>query len=212
MIRDLRKRVETSVEELEAEHGRAKDDGGPSASEAAMAESEKMKPKRVPVTPEQREEAEKKLEDAAKKAAAKSGKPVEDELARIREQTAAKPYSLTLASIPEGPFYRPERLGAQKVVVINTSHRFYSGLYNAPGVPAAVRSALEVLIFALADGELDADGEFLNFYRSARSDWSRRLDSALAALDANGSVSDRGAIMTEEQEMAAAESEKKADQ
>jgi hypothetical protein len=63
---------------------------------------------------------------------------------------------------------------------------------------------LEVLLFVLAEAELDAEGELDTFYKNARLNWSQRLDAALSRLDVNGGVVDRASARLEELELAAA--------
>ena len=40
-------------------------------------------------------------------------------------------WEVDFEAMPEGPFYRPRRLGEQKRLIINTEHPFYTKIYNA---------------------------------------------------------------------------------
>src|SRR5262249_6423640 len=102
---------------------------------------------------------------------------------------------------------RPERLGTQKRLVINTAHRFYTDVYNAADATPASQSALEVLLFVLADGELNAEGPFEGFYKNARQDWSVRLTAGLSKLDKVNAGADRAAALVEKLEVEAGSAE-----
>ena len=68
-------------------------------------------------------------------------------------------------AIPEGPFYRPKRFGEQKRL-INTLHPFYTKVYD---VSPEIKAALEVLLFVLAEAELEAEGGFESSHHVART-------------------------------------------
>ena len=97
--------------------------------------------------------------------------------------------------VEEGPFYQPKVVGEQKRVILNTAHPFYTRVYTA--APEA-RSALEVLLFVLADAELRAEGEKETFYKAARQEWSERLRYALERLSREGSLADKASRVSEE--------------
>jgi hypothetical protein len=98
----------------------------------------------------------------------------------------------------EGPFYIPKRLGDQKVIVLNTAHPFYSRLYaKARG---DVTTALQVLLFVLADGEIDAEGHRALFYKSERHHWSELLSNALSSLVPQASLEDETSLAMEMEE------------
>ncbi len=157
-------------------------------SEEAMEASEKYKSQITKPSPEKIEKAEEKLKDKATQESERTSKPLEKVLEEIKEQTKSQPYKVDFEAIPEGPFYRPERIGVQKRLVINTQHLFFTHLYDVS--TPEIQSALEVLLFVLADGELDVEGEFESFYKSARKNWSDRLANALLQLDPKGCLRD----------------------
>jgi hypothetical protein len=205
LITDLRRRYRESVSEHEENvQKKAAEDETPRASEQAMAESEHLVPRPVKPSPEKVGKATKQLEAEAQREAQKARKPLSESLEEIKKQTEARPYKIDFKAIPEGPFYRPERLGTQRRLIINTSHRFYTDVYNAATATPATQSALEVLLFVLANGELDAEGQFEAFYKNARQDWSMRLDAALMKLDPEGAGTDRASARVEEMEVAMA--------
>nr|WP_295238169.1 ATP-binding protein [uncultured Brevundimonas sp.] len=85
------------------------------------------------------------------------------------------PYEVLFDYVPEAPFFRFDLLAGVRLLRLNTAHRFYGDLYDAPGATAEMRAALEVLLFSLGNellvrSELDLEA------------WSRRLDLALAML------------------------------
>ena len=91
--------------------------------------------------------------------------------------------------------YQPRRLGAQKRLTINTAHPFYEKIYQRAG---EAKSGLEVLLFVLADAELDADGDRETFYKAERQGWSQGLVHALEELVSDESLSDRASSDAED--------------
>src|SRR5205814_1627432 len=73
-----------------------------------------------------------------------TGEPTEKVVEDIKKELEARRWAVEFTAIPEGPFYRPTRLGEQKRLVINTDHPFYTKVYAA--APEA-KAALEVLLF-----------------------------------------------------------------
>lgn len=204
LITDLRRKYRDSVAEHEEKVQKKADEGEtPRPSEQAMAESQHLLPKPVKPSPQKVTKANKQLEVEAERTSEKTGKSVDESLGDIKKQTESRPYKIDFKAIPEGPFYRPERLGSQRRLIINTSHRFYTDVYNASIATPATQSALEVLLFVLANGELDAEGQFESFYKNARQDWSMRLDVALMKLDPEGAGVDQASARVEELEAAA---------
>jgi hypothetical protein len=202
LITDLRNQVNKSRDKLEAKIKQAESEDQQRLSEEAMLASEKLTPKRTKPSPEKAEKAQEKLEQEAAKESERTDKPVGEILEDIKEQTKSRPYKIDFQAIPEGPFYRPERVGVQKRLIINTQHPFYTHVYNSPDSNPAIQTALEVLLFVLADGENDAEGEFEAFYLSARKNWSDRLAIAIAQINPNESLVDKASAKQEEQEMA----------
>jgi histidine kinase/DNA gyrase B/HSP90-like ATPase len=190
---DLRRELERSCASAEAAAVRRHE--GPRPSEQAMREAERLKPRRPAPSPQKVETAEENLRHEALALAEQSGVPLEKAIADKERETAERPFRADFRAIPEGPFYRCERLGAQKRLVINTQHPFYAGIYNAPDATPEMQSALEVLLFVLADAELDAEGEMEEFYRSARLNWSMRLADALRKLDPENSLGEKAAAV-----------------
>src|SRR5262249_12999985 len=125
-------------------------------------------------------EAEQNLKDVVTARAKETGRSEEEVREEVQEQVKKRPWDIEFKAMDEGPFYIPSRMGDQKRIVLNTAHPFYSRLYaRARG---DVTSALQVLLFVLADGEIDAEGHRRSFYKSERHYWSEQLWHALISL------------------------------
>lgn len=206
LIVDLRKKFRESLAELEELLAIGVDEQEEvRPSEDAMADSAKVAPPPVTPSPAKVAKAKENLQKEASQVSKQTGKPLEKALEEIKRQTEEHPFKVEFKSLPEGPFYRPDRVGKQKRLIINTAHRFYTDVYAAPDSKPGTKSALEVLLFVLADGELEVEGEFEDFYRTARMNWSMRLHNALKRLDPNGTLVDKASAMAEDLEVANAE-------
>lgn len=194
LVKDLRGSFSDLQTELKAKSKNKGNADEPRASEAAMEQSEKYKAATPEPTAGQADEAERNLQQEAQQRADTTGRPTEEVLAELQEKTAKRRWELEFAAIPEGPFYRPIRLGMQKRLVINTDHPFYTKIYEpAPDN----RSALEVMLFVLAERELEVRSEFESFYKSERQRWSERLRYALDSLMPEESMVDKNAALAE---------------
>ncbi len=194
LVKDLRDRCEEFRVELKAKLQSKDDNGEPRPSTVAMTETEKFKGATPEPTARQREEAERNLEREAKQRAKASGKSQEEIVEELREETSKLRWEIEFAAIPEGPFYRPKRLGLQKRIILNTDHPFYSKVYDlAPEVSAA----LEVMLLVLAERELEANMDAEVFYKAERQRWSERLRHALDVLTTDEALADRAAAMAE---------------
>jgi hypothetical protein len=194
LVDDLRKRFKELQGTAVAEAGNQADTDEPRPSELAMEESAKFKDKVLEPTTEQKEEAQKNLQREAKERANREGKAEEEALREIQDETSKKRWEVEFTSIPEGPFYRPKRLGEQKRLIINTDHPFYTKLY---GTAPNVQAALEVLLFVVAERELESLGEAETFYKAERQKWSERLRHALDLLVSDEALTDKAAAVAE---------------
>lgn len=100
------------------------------------------------------------------------------------------PYRLQFETLPGQPFFRVDRHAGARSLHINTAHRFYEDLYQAPSTTAEFRSALEILLFSYGDVLLDA-GENAqgDLFRQVNL-WSRRLEQALGMMASHLVASD----------------------
>jgi len=188
LIKDMRIRFHEIEDQLKAKFENEATSKEPRKSAVAMEETEKFKSTFVKPTPAQDEESRKQLLREATKRAAKTGKPQEEILAELIQETKKRRWEVDFSAVTEGPFYRPQRLGEQKRVIINTDHPFYTKLYAAPASTPDVKAALEILLFVLAERELESTGDTENFYKAERQKWSERLRHALDSLITDDTV------------------------
>ena len=183
-IRRFRKEIEGE----QADH-RANRDEPPEVSrpsELSMKESEKFSRERAGAnSPERERKAREALEQHVKRRAKEERKSTAQVEAEVEEEISRHPYRVTFANHPGAPFYRVEQIGGQRVLEVNKAHRFYSNIYAAEGVDRYVRAGLEILLFSLGEGELDALGNLdkANFYTVEKNVWSEKLDLALNSLE-----------------------------
>ena len=195
LVKDMRRQYKEQIEELNAVAEQESQGETPRPSEEAMMDTEKFKPRPGPVSDKKKAEAKKNLENAATKISETTGKEKKKVVEELEGKTVQRRFAVEFQAIPEGPFFRPHRLGEQKRLIINTQHPFYSKVYTAA---PEVSSALEVLLLVLAESELEADGDAENFYKRSRTDWSERLRYALDRLRPDDEMRDKASAMAEE--------------
>ena len=193
-VEDIRRQLGEDIAKLTGKQDSKAGKESPRPSEQVMAETEKFKTRPDKPSDKKKAKAREELESAATKQAETSGKPREEILETLEEHTSKRRFEVEFQPIPEGPFYRPKRLGEQKRVIINTLHPFYTKVYDAS---PEIKAALEVLLLVLGEAELEAEGDFESFYRSARVQWSERLHHALNELRPDDDMRDQAAIVAE---------------
>jgi len=153
-------------------------------SEAAMEEAAALDPTAPPSDrrTHQADEAREKVVDEL----VDKGVPRDDAETIVETIEKERPFRVEMDANPEGPFYRVDLRGNQVVLLINSKHRFYTDVYASIQGPdgARIRQALEVVLFVLGKCEVDAEEDRALFYKSERIEWSRRMNTALAKLDA----------------------------
>ncbi len=189
LIQSMRSRFKELQDEAEANAQNRPTEDGPRPSIVAMEETEKFKNSVPPPTSEQLAEAERNVEQAADERSQVTGESLETAKAKVQEETSKARWQVEFAAIEEGPFYRPKRLGDQKRLIINTEHPFFTKLYSEAAND--VKAALEVLLFVLAERELESFGEAETFYKSERQKWSERLRHALNSLVTDDSLENK---------------------
>ena len=194
LVNDLRNDFETQQTELKAKSQNRAAEEGPRPSVLAMEQSEKFKGTVPEPTPAQQEEAKKNIEDFAAERAEITGEPKEKVIEKLVEETSKSRWEVEFTPIPEGPFYRPVRLGEQKRLVVNTDHPFYKKIYDAA---PEIRAALEVVLFVLAERELEVKKDAEIFYRAERQRWSERLRHALDTLVPEDTMVNKAAAVAE---------------
>lgn len=125
------------------------------------------------------------MEREVDRLAKKTGLPKADIRKAKQREARARPFKVERESQPDAPFYRVENVGEQHVLLINTSHRFFTDIYaSIDGARGArLRSGLELLLFALGSCEQDAEGSGRFWYASERVEWSKRLSTMLSELE-----------------------------
>ena len=195
LVKDMRAEFKRMRAELKATRRPDRPDEKPRASVHAMETAEKFKPRSSALSPQKSAAAEQALADYAQALAIERKIPVEDAAAAARQETDKRRFEIEFAAREEAPMYQAKRLGLQKRLAINTSHPFFDKIYELSG---EAKSGLEVLLFVLADAELDADGEREAFYRAERQSWSEGLRHALDSLVSDEALNDRASAETEE--------------
>lgn len=198
LVADLRGQIKEEKEQIDAMVANATNHAATELPAAnAMVEAERFKTKTPVVTKETREEAEHNLTQEVLARAKETGRSQEDVRTEVEAEIKKRPWDIEFKAMEEGPFYIPKRVGQQKRILLNTAHPFHSRLYaKASG---DVTAALDVLLFVLADGEIEAlaDGQRSTFYKAERHHWSELLSHALASLVPQGGLDDEASLEME---------------
>jgi Txe/YoeB family toxin of Txe-Axe toxin-antitoxin module len=200
VVKSLRAKFSKARKDLKAED--YKTDHQPTNSEIVMAEAEKFRPKLVIPKPKEKKAQERLIQEAEEKAQ-QTQRPTDEHIKELLAEIKSRPYKIEFESLEGAPFYRMEQFGTQKRLYINTRHRFYTDLYDAPESSPRVRTALELLLFTIGVTEMESSNERELFYQTERGEWSRRLDLTLALLDKKDSIQDAESAHTEDEEIAA---------
>ena len=195
LIKEMRGTLRDMRAELNAEKSSGNYGGRPSPAGTAMQAAEKFKTRPSGISPQKKADAEKALNDLAQDLAIGENISVEEAAEKLKNQTSERRYEIEFAARDEAPMYQPRRLGTQKLLTINTAHPFFEKIYQRAG---EAKSALEVLLFVLADAELDADGDRETFYKAERQGWSQGLTHALEELVSDDSMTDRASAEAED--------------
>jgi hypothetical protein len=193
LVKALRAERDELESQLKAKAGNVGAVEAPRPSEAAMEASAKFKGAVQEPTPTQQAEAEKNLEHEAKALAAATGKAEQGTKEELKARAEQRKWAVTFEAIPEGPFYRPKRIGVQKQLIINTDHPFHGKVYEA--ATPDVQGALEVVLFVLAERELECRDDAETFYKAERNRWSERLRHALEELTPSDTFRDKAAAV-----------------
>jgi hypothetical protein len=197
LLSDMRREFEDMQDSLNADREKELTPDEARPSEQAMLEAERFRVRRNPPTPAKVAAARENLEEEITKVARDTGQPVDKIRPAVEALTSTRLWQVDFEYLEEGPFFIPKRMGQlQKRIVINTAHPFYSKLYDRASTS---RPALEVLLCVLADGELEAEGEYESFYKSARQHWSTLLRQTLDRLVDDESIIDQRSMTVEKQ-------------
>lgn len=202
LITDLRRAMMASRAEVKAAiEKRAKEER---LSEEAMKNAQKKKPRAATASTKQAQKAEENLELQAKKQSEVTGEPVADVKKRLADQAERFPYKVGFEAMVDGPIFRAERMHKQYRLILNTTHRFYTDIYEVAEKVPGLKPKIETLLFVLAEMELDAGESQEAFFKSARMFASQRLTDVLADLDHDGDREDEAASEMEDAEVAEA--------
>jgi hypothetical protein len=180
-IRDLQVRHDEEGDRIRRAAETDKDAQRP--AEIAVDNAEKFfATETQPEDPVQKAKADEAFESEVQRRALETGVPPQQVREALHLEIQQRPTALIHKSEPGNVFYRPERLGTQRRVYLNTAHPFYKELYASPTSTPEVRRALEVLVLVLAAGEFEARDERLEFYENERAWWSQRLKTSLREL------------------------------
>lgn len=179
MRQDYQKDARKVAEEAEKAKARR-------ASVEAIEQARTFRTSKAPTdTPERQKEAEDNLQQEADRRARKAGL----EPRRVREELEAGEsdgeHLVETEDLPGAPFYRCYQRGGQRVLAINLAHPFYDQLYAGPGSTPRLRAALEIVLWALGEAEVDAEpgSERRRFYERDRGSlWSPYVADALNEL------------------------------
>jgi hypothetical protein len=196
-IEEMRRRFKRQIAELKG--NRDQDPNRKRASEQAMEEAAKYKTRKPGGDPEERRtQAEEELQREIQRRAKLAGILPQNIEGELRAEVQGRPYKVMIETLPGAPFFRMAQIGGQKVLYLNTEHRFYTDVYAGPDSTPRLRASLEVLLFVLGESELDSTGERQLFYLTERAEWSNRLNVALNRLEEI--EADEGEVAEEETE------------
>jgi Histidine kinase-, DNA gyrase B-, and HSP90-like ATPase len=91
-------------------------------------------------------------------------------------------YRTMLERRPDDPFFQIDQTSSGRTLRLNTAHRFFTDIYDAPTATPELRAALEVLLFAFGDAVLANPGPNGGPAAEQLFPWSRRLNQALEML------------------------------
>jgi hypothetical protein len=207
-LRELVTSMRVRREELRAAHNElvereARKKDKPSKTEDAMRKSLKFTKKRkLELSERKKAKAAINLDEEIKRRSKRSGRPEEEVRCTVVEEATQKPYSVEFDAVEGAPFFLPKRLGNQQHhqqrVIINTAHPFYTRLYET--ADTNVRNAVEILLMAYGECELDAEDEREAFCQSFRNDWSERVKYALRELKHDVDLKEEREVEEDEKE------------
>lgn len=182
-IDDLRKRAKRDTAQLKA--GEEMDPSRKRASEQALEQASMFKTRKpAPEQPAQAQKASQALQREVDRRSSTAGIPRPEVERQLLAEIQGNPYKVEFASLTSsGPVYDAEMRGGQHVLRLNRDHRFYTDVYAGPESSPRLRAAVEVVLWVLAECEMDATEERRQFYEAERGEWSSRLHTTLGRLE-----------------------------
>ena len=118
-----------------------------------------MSPRPTPDADERKRAlGEKGIQQAAERRARETGKPASEVRKELEFELQGRMYKVATESMPGAPFFRIDMFGGTKMLFLNTAHRFYRDVHSGQNSTPEVRSALEILLFAIGDRVLETSG------------------------------------------------------
>lgn len=156
----------------------------PATEAAAQAESIGG---RQPLPAERKREADEKVETEAEQRARATGSTADEARAAIEKEAKEKKFAIRFFESEGGVFFKPDfGNGLQRVAMINKSHPFFRLLYARLAAldDARPRQAVDLLLLALAQAELQTEGAKRTMYQNERErEWSWFLGNSLKILE-----------------------------
>jgi len=174
-IQDLRKRYDEMTRTL---NHTTRNSPGEKPPAKAMRESQRFMP---PPPPSRIAEGEARLHKEAEELSMETGVDVEAVLPKVREGAADRFKVVTEAMRASAAFYEPEQLGGQTRVILNERHSFFTMLYASAS--EETREAIDLILFTLAEGELNSTEDTRRTYEMERGVWSQRIKAAIEQYD-----------------------------
>ncbi len=157
---------------------------------------------------DQARKSQEALKRVAKEKAKVTALPVEQVQQQMLVEAKTRPYKVAEESLAGAPFFRLLQVGGQKILYLNTAHRFYTDVYAGPDSTPRLRAALELLLWVIGDCELESTQERRRFYETERAEWSKMFNVALDVLNEVDSVEDELSARDAVEEDSAQESQK----
>jgi len=134
-----------------------------------------------------RRQATENLRLRASEQAQREGRSFDDVLETLRREGDSRPYRIEYVDADHGFVYTPEFDGLQIVLYVNKRHPFFHVLYGSllhvPGGGLA-KEAIDLLLIALAKGELSDNEQTAEIYRVQRETlWSPFLATSMRDLE-----------------------------
>ena len=158
----------------------------PSWAETAAQEADRIDSEPTGVPDRAREPARDAIKRRARERSAQSGEEIDKVRQAIKEEISAQPYRVDFASVPDGPFYEPRWFGDQLVLEVNEAHPFFRVVYHrlVEADSPIAKDGVDLLLFALARGEMRGSEEVQHFYDVERKRrWSRFLEDSIRSLE-----------------------------
>lgn len=188
-MREMKSRFQAELMKLKTE--KDTDETEKRTSEEVMERAEPFStPRPAMDTVEQEKRSREQFQEEVERRARDTGQPPQVIERELEAQAEGRPYKVRLESLPGAPFFRVVQIGGQKVLYLNSAHRFVKEVYMAPEASPRLRASLELLLWTLGIAELQSTADRQRFYEGERAFWSQRLNVLLSLLNDRGRIED----------------------